>query len=251
VDIVPCIFSGDVLSSMPFPVEIPQEEQNDLKLYTKTIRKAQKAFEESIGPVLERYFPEYEEYTHQLKSHSLDVNYSNPMIHTRKNEYFLYMLLIEYSNQYWKPTFDKIPLQQKIIVLPRCITGPEFNMFEVKRSKEGWHRITGCKVNDCSGWKLTQLGKKFGFHVYITMGNRFKEPNFLRVFRNLHKKFGNFGLIAVACIPELAFGHTYIMEMGIPSQAVPLFYSGCAKWHGTRAIQTQFPLEHIRQLLGI
>ncbi len=236
---------------MPFPVKIPQEEHNDLRTYINAIRKAQKAFEENINPILDQYFPEYEKYFYQLTTYNLDVNYANPMIYTNKNEYTLYMLLIEYSNQYWKPIFDKIPLDQKIVVLPRCITGPEFNMLEIKRSKEGWHRITGCKVNNCSGWTITQLGEKFGFHVYITMGRRFKEPFFLRVFRNLRKKYGNFGLIAVACIPELAFGRTYIMEMGIPSQAVPLFYSGCSKWHGTKAVQTDFPLEYIRQLLGI
>ncbi|MHA1996132.1 MAG: hypothetical protein ACW97Z_16470 [Candidatus Hodarchaeales archaeon] len=83
------------------------------------------------------------------------------------------------------------------------------------------------------------------------MGNRFKEPNFLRVFRNLKKKFGDFGLIAVACIPELALGNTYIMEVGIPSHAVPLFYSGCAKWHGTSSIKTEFPLSYILDLLSV
>lgn len=251
MDNAPCLFSGDVSGSMPFPVEIPQEKQNNLKTYTNTIRKAQKAFEKIINPILEPYFPEYEEYIQKLTTHNLDINYANPMIYTNKNEYSLYMLLIEYSNQYWKPIFDEIPLYQKIVVLPRCITGPNFDMLEIKRSKEGWHRITGCNVKDCSGWKVTKLAEEFGFHVYITMGNRFKEPNFLRVFRNLRKKFGNFGLIAVACLPELAFGRTYIMEMGIPSQAVPLFYSGCSKWHGTKAVQTHFPLEYIRHLLGI
>ena len=83
------------------------------------------------------------------------------------------------------------------------------------------------------------------------MGRKFKEPNFLKVFRNLRKKYGHFGLITVACIPELVFGRTYIMEMGIPTQAVPLYFSGCAKWHGTKALQTHFPIKLIQQLLGI
>ncbi|MFX1547034.1 MAG: hypothetical protein ACFFCU_12600, partial [Promethearchaeota archaeon] len=64
--------------------------------------------------------------------------------------------------------------------------------------------------------------------------------------------FGHFGLVAVACLPELALGRTYIMEMGIPTQAVPLLFSGCTKWHGpTQAVSTRFPLKYLLQLLKI
>jgi len=236
---------------MPFPVKIPQEKAKDLKNYIDTIHTAQKAFEQSITHFLDPFFPEYEKYVQFLNDPDPDVNTHNPMIHTNKNEYMLYMLLIEYSNQYWKPMFDKIPLHQKIIVLPRCITGPEFDELEIKRSKEGWHQITNYKAKESSGWKLVQLSKELGFQVYITMGKKFKEPNFLKVFRNLRKKYGYYGLITVACIPELIFGRTYIMEMGIPTQAVPLYFSGCAKWHGTEALQTHFPIKLIHQILGI
>jgi len=236
---------------MPFPVKIPQEKAKDLKNYIDTMHTAQKAFEQSITHFLDPFFPEYEKYVQFLNDPDPDVNTHNPMIHTNKNEYMLYMLLIEYSNQYWKPMFDKIPLHQKIIVLPRCITGPEFDELEIKRSKEGWHRITNYKAKESSGWKLVQLSKELGFQVYITMGKKFKEPNFLKVFRNLRKKYGYYGLITVACIPELIFGRTYIMEMGIPTQAVPLYFSGCAKWHGTEALQTHFPIKLIHQILGI
>ncbi|MHA1966890.1 MAG: DUF116 domain-containing protein [Candidatus Hodarchaeales archaeon] len=236
---------------MPFPVKIPQEEAKDLTNYLKSIHIAQKAFEQSITPILDPLFQEYEEYVQFLNTPDSEVNTSNPMIHTHKNEYMLYMLLIEYSNQYWKPLFDEIPLEQKVVVLPRCLTGANYDLMNVKRSKEGWHQITSCKTTHCAGWVLTQLSIKHGFHVYITMGNKFKEPNFLRVFKNLRKKFGEFGLLAVACIPELALGRTYIMEMGIPSLAVPLFFSGCAKWHGSKAEQTSFPFKHVFDLLNI
>lgn len=236
---------------MPFPVKIPQEKAKDLKNYIDTIHTAQKAFEQSITHFLDPFFPEYEKYVQFLNDPDPDVNTHNPMIHTNKNEYMLYMLLIEYSNQYWKSLFDEIPLEQKVVVLPRCLTGANYNLLSVKRSKEGWHQITGCKTNNCTGWELTQLSKTHGFHVYITMGNKFKEPNFLKVFQKLRKKLGSFGLIAVACLPELALGRTYIMEMGIPSQAVPLFFSGCAKWHGSKAEQTNFPKQYVLELLGI
>ena len=43
-----------------------------------------------------------------------------------------------------------------------------------------------------------------------------------------------------------------IMEMGIPTQAVPLLYSGCDKWHGPEnALVTKFPLHHVLNLLKI
>jgi hypothetical protein len=228
-------------------------KSSELKDYLETINEAQQIFKISVEPILNTYFSGFKDYKSALEKQELDVNYHNPMIYTEKEEYFLYMLLIEYSNQYMKSAFETTP--KKVVLLPRCLTGPNFDLLKIKRTKIGWHRINGCDLSDdsnCDGWLLTKLGKKHGFDVYITMGKRFNEPNFLKVFKNLRKKLGHFGLIAVACIPELALGKTYIMEMGIPTQAVPLFYSGCAKWHGEKqAVVTEFPLQHILKLLKL
>ncbi len=236
------------MPNYPYRLNFLDENSKHLSDYLQIMNEAKKSFETNIVPIFEPILNKYDEYSHELADFQLDINYQNPMIHTKKLEYVLYMLSIEYSNQIMKPAFETT--QKKIVVLPRCLTGPKFNLLEVKRTKIGWHKIIGCRNRSCDGWELTKLGKKHGFEVYITMGNRFKEPNFLRVFKNLRKKYGDFGLLAVACIPELALGRTYIMEMGIPSQTVPLFFSGCAKWHGSNAVQTHLPLEHVLNLLG-
>lgn len=222
-------------------------ESHTLNNYLLTITNAIKAFESSVSPLLESFFEELTEYQELLKSKDMDVNYSNPMIYTSKMQYALYMLLIDQSNQFWRREFDK--MEKKIIILPRCLTGPHFNLLKVKRTKLGWHRIVDTQDKEYNAWILTQMSKDYDFEVFITMGNRFREPSFLKVFQNLKKKYGSFGLIAVACVPELAFGNTYIMEMGIPSHAVPLFYSGCMKWHGAFATKTEFPLEYILSLI--
>lgn len=237
---------------MPFPYEIREKNGlNELTEYLKAVYQAQQTFDETIVPLLESFLQGFESYIKAISNRELDINYRNPMIYTRKNEYVLYMLLIEHSNQVMKAAFDAAPT--KVVVLPRCLTGPDFNLLKVKRTKIGWHRVIRCNnPSNCLGWKLSELGKQHNFEVFITMGNRFKEPSFLRVFRNLHKKFGHFGLIVVACLPELALGRTYIMEMGIPTLAVPLFFSGCAKWHGsTQAIPTKFPFNYLLQLLNL
>ncbi len=236
---------------MPFPYEINEKNGlSNLREYLRTIKQAQKQFEANIIPLLDKYLEDFESYMKAVSNRELDINYQNPMIHTQKSEYALYMLLIEYSNLHMKKAFDATPT--KVVVLPRCLTGPNFNLLQVKRTKIGWHRITGCNGSDCLEWKLSELGKKHNFEVFITMGNRFKEPNFLRVFQNLRKKIGHFGLVAVACLPELALGRTYIMEMGIPAQAVPLLFSGCEKWHGPEhAVQTKFPFDYVLQLLKL
>lgn len=236
---------------MPFPYEIAKRnDSNNLEEYLKTINQAQKAFERDIVPLLDGYLQNFGSYMEAVSNRELNINYLNPMIHTPKHEYVLYMLLIEYSNQLMKPAFDATPT--KVVVLPRCLTGPNFNLLKVKRTKFGWHRIIGCNTTKCPGWELSNLGRKHNFEVFITMGAKFGEQNFLRVFRNLRKKYGYFGLIAVACLPELALGRTYIMEMGIPSQAVPLLFSGCEKWHGsTQAMPTRFPLDFVLQLLNL
>lgn len=236
---------------MPYPYEITENSHsNDFTAYLKTVHQTQQAFELSIVPLLNKYLEGFESYMKAVSSREWDINYENPMINTQKNEYILYILLIEYSNQLMKTAFEATPT--KVVVLPRCLTGPNFDLLKVKRTRIGWHRIIGCKTSNCTGWELSKLGKQHNIEVFITMGNRFKEPNFLRVFRNLRKKYGHFGLIAVACLPELALGRTYIMEMGIPTQAVPLMFSGCSKWHeSAQVVQTRFPLEHVLKLLDI
>ncbi|MFX0204667.1 MAG: DUF116 domain-containing protein [Candidatus Hodarchaeota archaeon] len=236
---------------MPFPYEISiKKGLNELSEYLKVVHKAQQTFNSTVIPLFEEFLQDFEPYMEAISNRKLDINYDNPMVYTQKNEYVLYMLLIETSNQIMRAAFETSP--KKIVVLPRCLTGPNFDLLKLKRTKIGWHQILGCKQGKCLEWELTQLGEKHNFEVFITMGNRFKEPNFLRVFRNLRKKYGHFGLIAVACLPELALGRTYIMEMGIPTLAVPLFFSGCAKWHGTtQAIPTKFPFKYLLQLLNL
>ena len=236
---------------MPYPYEIKEKcGLNELSEYLKVVHEAQRTFNSTVIPIFEQVFEGFEPYMEAIANRELDINYSNPMIYTSKSEYALYMLLIEASNQIMKTAFDAAP--KKIVVLPRCLTGPNFDLLKLKRTKLGWHRILGCRNGKCLEWELTQLGKQHNFEVFITMGNRFKEPNFIRVFRNLRKKFGHFGLIAVACLPELALGRTYIMEMGIPTLAVPLFYSGCVKWHGpNEALPTKFPFKYLLRLLNL
>ena len=237
------------MSSFPYKHTNRDIESNTLIDYIHRISEARKALESNVTPYFEPIFEQIFEYSNKLKNKTLDINYNNPMVHTSKTQYVLYMLLIEISNQFWRAEFDKT--EKKIIVLPRCLTGPNFDLLKVKRTKIGWHKIVGTQNESFNAWTLTELSKNNDFEVFITMGNRFKEPNFLKVFRNLKKKYDNFGLIAVACIPELAFGNTYIMEMGVPSHAVPLFYSGCAKWHGSSAVKTEFPLTYILELLSL
>jgi hypothetical protein len=240
---------GVFVANFPYKLENEDIESNHLEKYQQLIKKAQTVLETTVTPLLDEYFFEYNPYFTQLDNKELDINYSNPMIYTNKALYTLYMLLIEYSNQFWFEDF--LNTKKKVIVLPRCLTGPNFDFLKVKRTKIGWHKITDSKDEETNAWKLSQLVKDQEVELYITMGNRFKEPNFIKVFRNLRKKYGHFGLIAVACIPELAFGNTYIMELGIPSHAVPLFYSGCSKWHGSAAIKTEFPLHYILKVLSL
>ncbi|MFW9897134.1 MAG: hypothetical protein ACFFD7_15120 [Candidatus Thorarchaeota archaeon] len=235
------------MSSFPYKLNKMDLESNKLTYYLQIILKAKKSLEKNVNPILSQLFQEYEVYSTSLKNQDLDVNYNNPMIFTSKTIYTLYMLLIDYSNHFWQEKFENT--SKKVVVLPRCLTGPNFNLLKVKRTKIGWHKIIGTLDNNFNAWVLTQISYDHDFEVFITMGNRFKEPNFINIFRNLRKKYGNFGLIAVACIPELALGNTYVMEMGIPSHAVPLFYPGCAKWHGSNALKTEFPLNYILKLL--
>ena len=237
------------MNNYPYKITEAADKSESLTNYLHSVKSAKKSFENLITPIFDQFFQQTDQYITSVENHELDINYENPMIHISKRLLSLYMLLIECANQFWLPQFNATP--KKVIVLPRCLTGPNFDLLKVKRTRIGWHKVIGTQNMQEDAWLLSQDGTKYGFEVFITMGSRFKEPNFLIVFRNLRKKFGHFGLIAVACIPELALGNTYIMEMGIPSHAVPLLYSGCAKWHGSSAIQTRFPYAYIRNLLGI
>ncbi|MFW9778704.1 MAG: hypothetical protein ACFFE8_07590 [Candidatus Heimdallarchaeota archaeon] len=242
----------DEMNNAVFPYYINNGEGlSGFTDYLRAVKDAQKKFEEQVSPILEKYLQECQTYNEAVEQKKLNIDYRNPMIHTQKSEYLLYMLLIEYSNLFMRAAFEATPT--KVVVLPRCLTGPNYDLLKVKRSKIGWHRIVGSNTDEYSpALKLSHLGDTNGFHTYITMGKRFKEPSFSRVFKNLQKKLGNFGLIAVACLPELALGKTYIMEAGIPAQAVPLLYPGCSKWHDPiHTLATTFSLEYVLKLLKL
>ncbi len=234
---------------MAYPYKI---EQNFFSEYLSDIENALDMFEKCLTPILGRYLTEFDIYKQKLQEKTLHINYDNPMLYTQRGEFYLYMLQVEYANRFWKTLFNSIPLQKKILLLPRCLSGSNFDNFKVKRTKYGWHQIIHCNDKSNPAWRLTELGEAYNFQVFITMGQRFKEPSFMKIFKTLKKKFGSFGLIAVACLPELALGRTFIMEMGIPTQAIPLLYSGCAKWHGDKkALTTAFDMNSVLKLLGL
>jgi hypothetical protein len=86
---------------------------------------------------------------------------------------------------------------------------------------------------DCYVNKATQLAKQRGYDVYIVDGSSCI-PSILQ--KNSYE-----GVVGVACPPELKLASSYLEELGIPGQGIPLTKNGC--------VFTKFNIENLERIL--
>jgi hypothetical protein len=135
----------------------------------------------------------------------------------RPVEYHLIMVGAEIMNRAFKKDFDKQP--RKALILPACMRSKLNEKCRAEDTNLGL-RCTGCSKS-CNVRQLTDMGKEYGFEVYIIS----HESN---IFSKITKKdINGLGIIGVACISNLIAGGINSKSLGIPAQCVLLDYRGC------------------------
>lgn len=138
-------------------------------------------------------------------------------------EYHINMVASEIMNRGLRAEFARAP--RRVVLVPSCM-----------RSDQGIHcraglsggemTCVGCS-NSCRINSIRQTMTKEGCEVYI-IPHSSSFTRWLRQWRNTRE----YGIVAVACVLNIAVGGYQMRELGIPSQCVLLDYCGCKKhWH--------------------
>lgn len=154
--------------------------------------------------------------------------------------YHLRMLHIEVLNRLMRDNFGG--KAHKIVILPHCLR--DFRADECRFVPgDVDHVCKGC-TGECFINRTRIFLKSYpGYHLYIS-----QITDLDKLFTLARKRYGDIGLLGVACVPELYEGIALARKMGIPALGVPLNYNRCSRWLG-EAQYTNFNLEQLKKII--
>jgi hypothetical protein len=155
--------------------------------------------------------------------------------------YHLRMLHIEVLNRLMQEDFQE--RKHKVVILPHCLR--DFRADECKFQPGDVDYICkGCNRKCLIDQSRIFLKDRSGFSLYVS-----QIQDLEKLFDLASRRYGNIGLLGVACVPELYQGMVLAREMGIPAQGVPLNYNRCGRWMG-KAQYTNFNLEQLEKIIN-
>jgi hypothetical protein len=223
-------------------------EESLLALIRKTggrkrllVKAARRADGTAISAVLRMLGPALSLYTTNVRTHlkSLSLlSVTDPRLRTTEEQYHLHMLEIELANRVHRDRFLQSGF--RIALLPHCLRDFRRECDSVPGDLDAV--CAGCSET-CLLHRVSALLRKAGIHPYI-----WRNAELGNLFRRLEGK-GDFGVLGIACLPELAWGMRACMERKIPVVGIPLDANRCMRWMG-RFEETSVSLERLWELAG-
>lgn len=183
---------------------------------------------------------ELSQYTTSVTSHLASLPLLKRIrgtLSTTEEQYHLFMLEIELVNRLHGEEFRRSGM--KLAFLPHCLRDLEADCQSVQRGID--HVCKGCSVR-CNVNAASKLLRRHGVRPYIWM-----TANLRTHFRQLRKEGKNFGVLGIACVPELVRGMRMCAKAGVPVVGIPLDANRCARWWGEFYPNTV----NMRELSGI
>jgi|WetSurMetagenome_2_1015567.scaffolds.fasta_scaffold01655_9 hypothetical protein len=141
---------------------------------------------------------------------------------TSREQYHLYMLEIELTNRLFVSEF--IRADKKIALMPYCLQ--DFTV-KCKSEKNGFdYQCNHCSAK-CFQNHASTILKTHGIEPYIWM-----EGNMKQLAKYTLKERRSFGVLGIACIPELTWGMRDCRKNNIPVIGIPLNANRCIRWFG-------------------
>jgi hypothetical protein len=223
-------------------------EESLLTLIRKTggrkrflVKAARRADGTAISAVLRMLGPALSPYTTNVRTHLKGLSLlsvTDPRLRTTEEQYHLHMLEVELANRVHRDLFLQCGF--RIALLPHCLR-------DFRRECESFPGdldavCAGCSET-CLLHRVSALLREAGIHPYI-----WRNAELGSLLRRLEGK-GNFGVLGIACLPELAWGMRACMERKIPVVGIPLDANRCMRWMG-RFKETSVNLERLWELAG-
>jgi hypothetical protein len=171
-----------------------------------------------IDPYLKKYTEDTEEHLRTLPFYKI----GDRRLATTREQYHLYMLEIELTNRLFLSEFAKA--NTKIALMPYCLQ--DFSV-KCKSVKNGFdYQCRHCSAKCFQNHAGTIL-KTHNIEPYIWM-----EGNMEKMAKSTSKERRSFGVLGIACIPELTWGMRNCRKNNIPVVGIPLNANRCTRWFG-------------------
>jgi hypothetical protein len=178
-----------------------------------------------IHEVLNLIDPQLRKYTENTEQHLKKLPLTkiwDPRLATSREQYHMYMLEIELTNRMFREEFIKA--SRKIALLPYCLQDFSVNC---KSEKAGFdYQCKHCSVN-CFQNHASMILKANNIEPFIWSGSNMK-----RLAGQTPGEKRPFGVLGIACVPELTFGMRSCRSKGIPVAGIPLNANRCIRWFG-------------------
>jgi hypothetical protein len=193
-----------------------------------------------ISDIIKQINNDLLQYTKRTNSHLKEISpfkFWDRRLATTEEQYHLYMLEIELTNQLNKEKF--LNADRKISLQPYCLQ--DFSV-ACKSASNGFdYQCRHCSRN-CFQGSASLVLKKHGVEPYIWMGASIKSAAKEAFLNNQ-----TFGILGIACIPELVWGMRKCVKYGIPVIGLPLNANRCIRWFG-EFHQNSVDLEELEKL---
>ncbi len=171
-----------------------------------------------IDPHLKKYTGNVEEH---LRTLSLSKFWDRRLATTRE-QYHLYMLEIELTNRLFASDFKKA--DRKIALMPYCLQ--DFSA-KCKSEKSGFdYQCKHCSLK-CFQNYASKILKDNQIEPFIWMQGDMKH-----LAKYTLKEKRTFGVLGIACVPELTWGMRNCRKNNIPVVGIPLNANRCVRWFG-------------------
>ncbi len=178
-----------------------------------------------MAGILNLIDPHLKKYTENTDEHLRTLSFSkfwDRRLATTREQYHLYMLEIELTNRLL--AFEFINADKKIALLPYCLQ--DFTV-SCKSDKNGFdYQCRHCSAN-CFQNHASAILKDHHIEPYIWMGGDMKQ-----MAKYTAKEERSFGVLGIACIPELTWGMRNCRKNNIPVVGIPLNANRCVRWFG-------------------
>ena len=186
-----------------------------------------------LGDVLSQYTTNVRTHLKGLSIRSV----TDRRLRTTEEQYHLHMLEIELVNRVHRDRFLRSDF--RIALLPHCLRDFRSQCRSVPGDLDSV--CVGCSET-CFLHRVSAILREAGIHPYI-----WRNAELSTLIRSLEGR-GAFGVLGIACIPELAWGMRACMKRKIPVVGIPLDANRCMRWMG-RFEETSVNLERLSELV--
>ncbi len=178
-----------------------------------------------VSVILRMINPHLKVYTEKTEEHlkTLPVSkFWDRRLATTREQYHLYMLEIELTNRLFVSEFSKA--DRKIALTPYCLQ--DFSVKCKSEKNEFDYQCRHCSAR-CFQNHASKILKMYNIEPYIWMEGNMKHLGKL----TLNEK-KTFGVLGIACVPELISGMRNCRKDNIPVVGIPLNANRCIRWFG-------------------